>query len=128
MAWVIHREENQAAGLCRATMGVGWGIAVAGRPGSKQVLVVLWRRLVGQGSPAEAGVVAVGTDHKGERVPIRHPPHRATGRGLVGSGGGVPVAPESTPTPPPAQPHPCGRRSASAPRPSQCWPPTSHCC
>lgn len=80
MAWVIHREENQAAGLCRATMGVGWGIAVAGRPGSKQVLVVLWRRMVGQGSPAEAGVVAVGTDHKGERVPIRHPPHRATGR------------------------------------------------
>ena len=73
MAWVIHTEESHAAGLCGITVGVGWGVVVAGRPGSEQVLVVWWGRLVGQGSPAEAGVVAVGTDHKGEWVPIRPP-------------------------------------------------------
>ena len=73
MAWVIHTEESHAAGLCGITVGVGWGVVVAGRPGSEQVLVVWWGRLVGQGSPAEVGVVAVGTDHKGEWVPICPP-------------------------------------------------------
>lgn len=78
MAWVIHTEESQVAGLCGATVGMGWGVVVARRPGSEQVLVVWWGCMVGQGSPGEAGVVAVGTDHKGEGVPIRPTLHIGT--------------------------------------------------
>lgn len=79
MAWVIHTEESQVAGLCGATVGWAGGVVVAWRPGSEQVLVVWWGCMVGQGSPAEAGVVAVGLTTRGSGFPSTHPPQE-TGR------------------------------------------------